>query len=127
MVFLRYADVLLMYAEAKNEASGPDGTVYSALNQIRARPGVNMPAVDQARYSTKDLLREVIRNERRVELAMEGLRYFDIKRWRNAHILLPKIKNPSGTPLVFSEKHYLLPFQQSELDANKNLKQNPEY
>ena len=127
MVHLRYADVLLMYAEAKNEATGPEASIYSALNQIRARPGVNMPAVDASKYSTKELLREYIRHERRIELALEGHRYFDLKRWRIAHIVLPKIKNPSGVALVFSEKHYLLPFQQSELDANKNLKQNPGY
>jgi hypothetical protein len=127
MVHLRYADVLLMYAEAKNEATGPDETIYSAVNEVRARPGVNMPPVDQTKYSSKDLLREFIRHERRVEMALEGHRYFDIKRWRVAHIILPKIKNPSGVSLVFSEKHYLLPFQQSELDANVNLKQTTNY
>ena len=67
MVWLRYADVLLMYAEAKNEASGPDASVYNAINQVRARPGINMPPVDQTRYNSKDLLRQYIRDERRVE------------------------------------------------------------
>lgn len=46
-IHLRYANVLLMYAEAKNEVSGPDVTVYKAINDVRARPGINMPAVDQ--------------------------------------------------------------------------------
>jgi hypothetical protein len=49
MVYIRYADVLLMYAEAKNEATGPDASIYEALDKIRARPGVNMPPVDRAR------------------------------------------------------------------------------
>jgi hypothetical protein len=126
-IHLRYADVLLMYAEAKNEASGPDATVYAALNQVRARPGINMPAVDQSKYDTKEELREFIRHERRVELALEGQRYNDLKRWNIAHIKLPTLKHPSGAPLVFETKHYKLPFSQAEIDNNPNLKQNPGY
>ncbi len=127
MVWIRYADVLLMYAEAKNEAEGPDATIYDALDQIRARPGVNMPPVDRTKYNTKETLREFIRHERRVELALEGYRYFDIKRWKIAHTKLPTIKNPGGVNLVFEEKHYLFPFPQSELDINPELKQNDGY
>ena len=126
-VHLRYADVLLMYAEAKNEASGPDASVYAALDEVRARPSVNMPPVDQSKYNTKDLLREYIRHERRVELALEGQRYFDLKRWNIAHTKIPTVTSPSGAPLVFDQKHYLLPFQQFELDANAQLEQNPGY
>jgi hypothetical protein len=126
-IHLRYADVLLMYAEAKNEVSGPDATVYAAINQVRARPGINMPPVDQAKYDTKDKLREFIRHERRVEFALEGQRYNDLKRWNIAHIKLPTLKTPSGTPLVFLTKNYVLPFPQSELDNNPFLVQNPDY
>ena len=126
-VHLRYADVLLMYAEAKNEVSGPDATVYAALNQVRARPGINMPPVDPAGYDTKDKLREFIRHERRVELALEGQRYNDLKRWNIAHIKLPMLKHPSGAPLVFQSKNYVLPFPQSEIDNNPNLVQNNDY
>ena len=126
-VHLRYADVLLMYAEAKNEVSGPDATVYAALNQVRARPGINMPPVDQTKYNTKEKLRDYIRHERRVELALEGQRYNDLKRWNIAHSKLPTLKNPSGRPLIFETKNYELPFQQSELDNNPLLVQNTGY
>jgi len=126
-VHLRYADVLLMYAEAKNEVSGPDATVYAALNQVRARAGINMPPVDQAKYNTKETLRDYIRHERRIELALEGQRYNDLKRWNIAHIKLPTLKSPSGAPLIFETKNYVLPFQQSELDNNPNLLQNTGY
>ena len=80
IIHMRYADVLLMYAEAKNEVSGPDATIYKALNDIRSRTSVNMPPVDQAVYNTKDKLRDFILHERRIELALEGNRYYDLKR-----------------------------------------------
>jgi hypothetical protein len=120
-VHLRYADILLMYAEAKNEVSGP------AIDAVRGRAGINMPKLDRSRYSTKDLLREAIRHERRIEFALEGQRYFDLKRWNIAHIKLPTLKTPAGTPLVFTNQNYTLPFQQSELDNNPNLRQNAGY
>ena len=126
-VHLRYADVLLMYAEAKNEASGPDATVYAAIDEVRARPTVNMPPVVKADYSTKESLREYIRNERRIELAMEGLRYFDLKRWRIAEEKLHGKPTVGSQPMQFLPKNYYLPLQQSELDRNPNLVQNPNY
>ena len=126
-IHLRFADVLLMYAEARNEASSPDAAGYAAINQVRARTGVGMPAVDQARYNTKEKWRDFIRHERRVELALEGQRYNDLKRWNLAHTKLPTLKTPDGKPLVFSTSNYLLPFPQSELDNNPNLRQNAGY
>ncbi|MBN2174482.1 MAG: RagB/SusD family nutrient uptake outer membrane protein [Bacteroidales bacterium] len=126
-VHLRYADVLLMYAEAANEATGPATAVYDAIDDVRGRDGVNMPAVDRNRYNTKESLRDFIRNERRVELALEGQRYNDLKRWRIAHVKLPTLETPAGDPLVFEEKNYILPFQTSELDNNPNLTQNTGY
>lgn len=126
-VHIRYADILLMYAEAKNEASGPESSIYDALDLIRGRAGVNMPPVDRAVYNTQETLREYIRHERRVELALEGQRYFDLKRWHNAHLLLPLLKTPGGVSLVFPDKFYLLPYPQSEIDINPNLEQNPGY
>jgi hypothetical protein len=127
MIHLRYADILLMYAEAKNEDTGPDASVYDAINQVRARQGINMPAVDQGVYDTKEELRDFIRNERRVELALEGHRYFDIKRWEIAHIKLPTMKNAVGTQMVFEMRNYYLPFRQSELDNNTKLRQTDDY
>lgn len=127
LVSIRYADVLLMYAEATNEDSGPDAGVYDALDEIRSRPGVEMPPVDRVKYSTKETLRDFIRHERRVELALEGLRYFDIKRWGIAHTKLPALVNPGGVQLVFEQRHYRFPFPQAELDNNPELEQNDGY
>jgi hypothetical protein len=126
-VHLRYADILLMYAEAKNEASGPDATVYAAIDQVRARPGIAMPPTDQVKYATKETLREYIRHERRIEFALEGQRYNDLKRWNIAHIKLPTLVTPANVPLKFETKNYVLPFQQSELDNNPQLVQNDNY
>src|SRR5690606_27086126 len=78
-IIIRYAEVLLTFAEAQNELSGPSAEVYAALDQIRQRAG--MPKVDQAKYASKESLRQLIRNERLVELALEGHRYVDIRRW----------------------------------------------
>lgn len=82
----RYAEVLLNYAEAANEKYGPDvvpvGQTLSALaaiNQIRDRVGVKMPLY--AAGISKVDFREMIRNERRVELAFEGHRFWDVRRW----------------------------------------------
>jgi hypothetical protein len=123
-VLIRYADVLLMYAEARNEASGPDASIYSAVNQVRAR--VDMPPIPEG--LTKDELRERIRHERRVEFALEGLYWSDILRWRTAEHVIPTIVDPGGVRRTFDPgKHYLLPFPQSEIDVNENLEQNPGY
>lgn len=81
-IVFRYAEVLLTWAEAENELNGPSPEVYKKLNDIRSRAG--MPEVDQAKYGTKDKLRELIRRERGVELAGEGLRRADILRWKDA-------------------------------------------
>jgi len=127
IVHYRYADVLLMYAEAKNEQSGPDATIYTALNSIRARAGVNMPPVDVAVYNTKEKLRGFIQHERRIELALEGQRYFDLKRWNLMEAKLAPLRNPAGAPLKFGEKGNVLPFPQTETDRNPKLKQNEGY
>ncbi|WP_162304427.1 RagB/SusD family nutrient uptake outer membrane protein [Maribellus luteus] len=124
-VLLRYAEVLLIYAEAKNEASTtPDETIYKAVNDVRAR--VEMP--DLPTGLSKEQMRERIRHERRIELAYEGKRYMDLKRWKTAHIVIPTIVDPGGKVRKFENpKHYLFPFPQSEIDINKNLEQNPDY
>ncbi len=125
-ILLRYAEVLLNYAEAQNEAVGPDQSVYDAVNEVRARPGIDMPALPTG--LTQDEMRERIRNERRVELALEGLRYSDIKRWRTAETYLPQLMMPSGDHRQFDpSKHYLFPFPQSEIDLVPSLQQNPGY
>ncbi|WP_346238712.1 RagB/SusD family nutrient uptake outer membrane protein [Niabella insulamsoli] len=130
IIHIRYADVLLMYAEAKNEASGPDASVYSAINKVRGRAEVALPPVDQVLYNSQAALREYIRHERRVEFCCEGLRYFDLKRWGIMDEMLKKVENPAPyTPLnlAFGEKNNVLPFPQSEIDKNPALQQNAGY
>lgn len=122
-VLLRYAEVLLIYAEAQNESNGPDQSVYDAVNKVRQRVG--MPPIPSG--LSKEQLRDRIRHERRIELAYEGKRFLDLKRWKIAHIVIPQIVDPSGIQHVFTEKHYLLPIPQIEIDINPNLKQNPGY
>jgi hypothetical protein len=123
LVKIRFADVLLMYAEALTELGGgttADATALKALNDVRARPGINMPA--------KALLtRDLVRNERRVELAFEGLRYYDIKRWKIAKSVMNGVKDPGNVTRVFEDKHYLWPVPQSEVDKMGADFQNPAY
>jgi hypothetical protein len=125
-ILLRYAEVLLIYAEAKNEASGPDQSFYDAVNKVRSRTGVNMPPIPSG--LNKDDMRDRIRHERRVELGGEGRRYLDLKRWKIAEIVIPSIIDPGGIPRNFNpQKNYVFPFPQSEIDVNPNLTQNPNY
>lgn len=123
-VLIRYAEVLLMYAEAQNEGAGPDQSVYDAVNAVRERVG--MPQLPTG--LSKEQMREKIRKERRIELAYEGKRYMDLKRWKIAHDIIPTVVNPGGTTRTFENpKHYLFPIPQSEIDINGNLEQNPGY
>lgn len=134
-ILIRYADILLMYAEAKNELSGPDQSVYDAINAVRSRPvdtGIHpeltpLPLLDQAKYNSQELVREYIRHERFVEFPMEGIRYFDLKRWHIAHIVMPQQNDLTGVPYVFLEKNYWWPFSQNEMDSNPNLVQTDGY
>lgn len=126
-IHLRYADILLMYAEAQNEVSGPDATVYKAIDDVRQRPGIAMPVTDRVKYNDQEKLRQYIRHERRIEFALEGQRYNDLKRWNIAHIKLPTLKTPAGVSLIFETKNYVLPFPASELDNNPKLVQNAGY
>lgn len=89
LILMRYADVLLMYAEAQNEAVGPDVSVYEAVNKVRARAG--MP--DFPVGLNQSQMREEIRHERDVEFAMEGIRYNDLFRWRIAETVIPSIQS----------------------------------
>lgn len=77
---------------------------------------------------TKDQMRTRIQHERRVEFALEGKRYWDIKRWKTAETYVPTLIDPGGVQRQFDpSKHYLFPFPQSEIDINENLVQNPGY
>lgn len=142
-IYMRYAEVLLNYAEAQNEAVGPDATVYSAINQIRQRTSTDMPPLPAGLSQAE--MRERIRNERRVELAFEEHRFYDVRRWKiamqteneEAWGIEPQ-KQPNGTITYtrkialtgrrFEEKHYWLPIPRAEIQAfNGNIQQNPGY
>jgi starch-binding outer membrane protein, SusD/RagB family len=90
---IRYADVLLIYAEAKNEVSGPDASIYEAVNRVRNRAG--MPDLPVGLSQTE--MRDKIRHERVVELGMEGWRFYDIRRWDIAQELM---KNNTPVPCI---------------------------
>jgi hypothetical protein len=143
-VYYRYAEVLLNYAEAQNEAAGPDASVYSAVNQIRRRSSLpDLPAgLGQAE------MRAAIHRERRVELCFESKRFYDIIRWKIAQDVLNKdlhgmmITNSSPNdnsgrwvyqviglnhPHVFTQKMYLNPVPQTVIDQNRRIVQNPGY
>src|SRR5690606_4851172 len=92
----RYAELLLIYAEAKIEQGNIDESVYQAINQIRARAG--MPAL--ATNLSQAELRTALRYERKIELANDGLRWYDLRRWNiadevmNGYIYLNRLANP---------------------------------
>lgn len=141
LILIRYADVLLMYAEAKNELGGMDETIWNqTIGAVRTRAGFTDPAAIAFNASLGQAgLRTAIRNERRTELAMEGLRIFDIRRWRTAEVVLngwahgakygpASIDNGyiRANLRVFDPgKHYLWPIPRDERNLNPNLTQNP--
>nr|WP_294902994.1 RagB/SusD family nutrient uptake outer membrane protein [uncultured Lacibacter sp.] len=125
-IVIRYADVLLMRAEALVELNQLT-EVYSLVNQVRQR--VSMPTVQAVEGAslTQAALRDVVRHERRVELAFEGLRYFDLKRWGDVQNSYNRAKadNISGyIPIYLPGKSEVFPIPLSELNVNSNLVQN---
>jgi len=137
IILIRYAEVLLTYAESMIEQNKIDQSVYDAINLVRQRSDVNMPPITTGQ--TQDELRAIVRNERTVELAFESLRYFDIRRWKIAGAVMPgnvyglNYKDTDGslqTVVVpgwtqsWDDRNYLWPIPQKEIDLNKNLTQN---
>jgi hypothetical protein len=86
IILIRYAEILLTYAEAKIEAGQIDASVYTAINLVRQRPSVNMPAIPSGLSQAE--LRSIVHKERLYELAMEGVRLFDIRRWKIAEQIM---------------------------------------
>lgn len=150
-MLVRYAEVLLMYAEAKIEQNELDQSVYDAINAVRDRAGIAVITTGK----TQDQLRAIVRQERKVEFPFEGIRYFDIRRWKIAEHVMPGVLygrplrdyeasfiptfDENGTPhydaygdklrqfdtRVFDPaKDYLWPIPQKEIDINTNLGQN---
>lgn len=141
-IYLRYAEVLLNYAEAQNEAVGPDATVYAAINKIRDRESVKQPPLVAGLSQSE--MRDAIRRERQVELAFEEHRFYDVRRWRIANVTenVPAygvdVKIENGAPVytrktalsgrLFNEKNYWLPIPRAEIQASNNqLAQSPGY
>ncbi|MDR3251276.1 MAG: RagB/SusD family nutrient uptake outer membrane protein, partial [Tannerella sp.] len=139
LIVLRYAEILLTYAEAKNEYSGPDASIYAAINDVRDRGG--LPPVSG--LSQNDL-RELIRTERHIELCFENKRYFDIMRWRKGAEIIGKdvygidvtyemiegVPTPAYTKVRLaiksfeSPKNYLMPVPDGITGRNPNLLPN---
>lgn len=140
LVLLRLAEVYLSYAECINEAdpSNPDALRY--LNLIRERAGIplygseNLPAP-----ASQDEMREAIRKERRVELAFENNRFFDVRRWKiaeqtesgpvyglNIGANLPDfLKVVTVETRVFNKRHYFFPLPSNDVNNDRELVQNP--
>ncbi|MGN7990016.1 RagB/SusD family nutrient uptake outer membrane protein [Pedobacter sp. 22226] len=144
----RLADLYLLYAEALNEFSGPGADVYEYLNRIRARSGLkgiqeawSTYSNNPTKYQSKDGLRSIIRQERTIELAMEGSRFWDLRRWKTASLELNG--NVQGwdiqqsNPILYyrqltffsqrfvAPRDYLWPLTENALLVNENLVQNP--
>ncbi|WP_229310908.1 RagB/SusD family nutrient uptake outer membrane protein [Larkinella soli] len=141
IILLRYAEILLTYAEAKIELNQIDPGVLQAINLVRnGRNDVKQPAVTTTAQAA---LREIVRRERTVELAFEGQRLFDIRRWKIAETVmtgpvygitypdatgkLVTVQAVSSNRVFDKSRHYLWPIPQKERDLNPNLTQNPNW
>jgi len=134
-IYIRYAEILLTYAEARTRNSGPDQSVYDAVNKVRQRPSVDMPALQEG--LSREAMIDAIIHERRIELTFEGKRLFDIRRLRIAEEVMtkPVYGQIMDGEHVFIEtrnfnpsKDYLWAIPQTEIDLSKGaLIQNPGY
>ena len=141
-VAFRYAEVLLNYAEAMNEAFGPtekpEGYPMSAteaIMMVRNRASAQLPKLNA---TTKAAFRAAVKHERQIELAFEDHRYWDLLRWKDAMEVLNQpvkgVKINGGYQVVevatrtFNERNYYLPFMRSEIqNSNGTLEQNKGY
>lgn len=119
---MRYADVLLMFAEAENEVNGPTAAAYEAVNQVRARAEVSPlpPGLSQEAFF------ERVVQERRLELTFEFVRFFDLVRWSQRDNV-PAIASTDNMPGFVAGKNEVLPIPEGELIRNPNLTQNDGY
>ena len=143
---IRLADLYLVYAEALNEIQGPSGEVFEYLDEIRLRAGLNgveaswANSTNPSKPTTKEGLREIIQQERLIELAFEGSRFYDLRRWKLAQIYLNKplkgwnywgktsedyYQITTLRTREYTHKDYLYPIKLSNLFVNSNLIQNP--
>jgi len=139
---IRYAEILLTYAEARTQQGKIDDETFNAIDQVRTRAG--MPPVDRAKYGSKDALMELIIRENRVEFGMEGKRWLDVRHYGiDVDVLKgqywgmkydPATKTPyigdpipAGVPRIYQPHNRLWPIPQTEIDLNPKLEQNPGY
>lgn len=137
LILMRYADILLMYAEAKNELGEMNQAIWEqTIRPIRERAGFTDPGA--LNYPASTNMQEIIRRERRSELFLEGTRLFDIRRWGIIETVMNG--NPTGAKFAdnntqyirldqrtFRERDYLFAIPQSQRDINPNLTQNTGY
>lgn len=133
---LRYAEILMNYAEAVNEAQGPCADVYAMLNQVRSRAGITGDVAARTDLSTKEAMRNFIHKERTIEFAYEEHRSWDVRRWNVAVEALARPiygveVNANGTierkvaqQRVFENHMYLYPIPESEV-WKTNIENNP--
>ena len=142
-IMFRYAEILLNFAEAENEFSGPTNEVYQVITQLRARAGIEAGAGNLYGLTagmSKEQMREAIHTERRIEMAFEEQRYWDIRRWKTAQAVYSQpvrglqivqvggVKNYNTITVrttTFNEARYLYPIPYSEVVKNGNMVQNP--
>jgi hypothetical protein len=130
---IRYADVLLMLAECYNQSSAPDQTkAVSLINQVRQRAGIALlnSGPSWLVATTKDEVFKRIQQERAVEFALEGIRYFDLKRWgilvekTNGQVQADILGKMVGKVKTITDRYNLWPIPGSEIDLNSSLTQN---
>lgn len=146
-IIFRLADFYLMYAEAANEVNPNDERVLKYLNLVRERAGLpGVETLNPAIRGNQELQRAAIQRERQVELATEGQRYFDVRRWmiadkngegrQNGYAHGMNVRGEpndiddfnrvvEASQIVFNRKMYLYPMPDSEMRKTKNLVQNP--
>jgi hypothetical protein len=144
---MRLADLYLLYSEALNEYSGPSADVYEYINRVRARSGLGTVQSSWTNFSrtpnkhtTQNGLREIIQQERSIELIFEGHRYNDLRRWKTAMLELNKpikgwdlLQTDAATyyrevmllDQTFRQANYLWPIKERNIIVNRNLDQNP--
>ncbi|MGI6224371.1 MAG: RagB/SusD family nutrient uptake outer membrane protein [Prevotella sp.] len=125
---IRLADIILLEAEAYAN-KGNLSEAASLVNIIRSR--AKLPALTSDKTATKDAMVEAVLHERRLELALEGERWYDLCRYGKVEEVMNDInsRDSGRLPLAkqFDENSYLMPIPQTALDENENLKQNPGY
>lgn len=129
---IRYAEVLLSLAESYIEKGTDTGKAVDLIDQVRRRAGMSTVESVEGTGLSQSALRDIVRHERRVELGFEGLRLFDLYRWRILKDAVDRINAEKDyynfwyeTRNYRGEQEYEWPLPQSEIDSNRKLEQNP--